>query len=444
MTLRSGPKRTGTIEACKRADGTKYFRARIRLADGSRERVNVPEKHAYSEERAKHYAQAVQEKEERTGEMLAAKVAREAQKAAESDPRHGETWAKWFDRYLPAKECSEGYRAGSSRVEGKWIRPIIGAKPIAKLTRDDIEDVRDRLDRAIDSKEIRPATAANTWGIFTGALKAAYAARDRSLRVLASPLHFGMLPPKKGPSRQRPWLYPREWTRFAECGAVPIEWRQLCALALYTGLRPGELHALTWGSDVDLDARTISVSKAVDAATKRVKAPKTAAGQRVIPIHPELVPLLEALRGAPEAKVTSFIVLHGEKAGRSFRQYLAEAGIDRPRLTADTETEEPVDFRSLRDTHATWLALEGISDKIIQRRMGHASPTTTDRYVKAAETFAVDNVGAPFPALPTSLTSIGPQSGHGRSVSPKFTGKTAPAVGLEPTTRRLTAACSTN
>ncbi len=38
------PHRFG-IEPFKRTDGTVYYRARIRLGDGSRARVDVPEKH---------------------------------------------------------------------------------------------------------------------------------------------------------------------------------------------------------------------------------------------------------------------------------------------------------------------------------------------------------------------------------------------------------------
>jgi len=49
-----------------------------------------------------------------------------------------------------------------------------------------------------------------------------------------------------------------------------------------TGLRPGELRALTW-ADVDLKARTISVSKAIDGHNGTVKPRKNAQGQRVIP-----------------------------------------------------------------------------------------------------------------------------------------------------------------
>ena len=63
-------------------------------------------------------------------------------------------------------------------------------------------------------------------------------------------------------------------------------------MALYTGLRPGELRALTV-NDVDLTARTITVSKSIDARSGVTKPPKTESGQRVVPIHPELAPLLQ-------------------------------------------------------------------------------------------------------------------------------------------------------
>jgi hypothetical protein len=127
----------------------------------------------------------------------------------------------------------------------------------------------------------------------------------------------------------------------------------------------------------------------------------------------------------------AFIASEDPMAER-FRGYLAEANVTRPRLIANNATEERIDFRSLRDSHATWLALTGISDKVIQRRLGHASPTTTDRYVKAAETFAVQHVGAPFRPLPAVLwTKVWPN----KAKTPGFRrGLSVARVGFEPTT----------
>ncbi len=168
------------------------------------------------------------------------------------------------------------------------------------------------------------------------------------------------------------------------------------------------------------------------------KPPKTTAGQRIIPIQPALLPLLELLKRGKksETNVIAFSSISEDHAATKFRDALDTAEVRRPRLTADNATEEQIDFRSLRDTHATWLALAGVADKVIQRRMGHASPTTTDRYVKAAETFAVDNVGAPFPALPASLlkTHWATHRSSLLSVPPKTSVKLVARVGFEPTT----------
>ncbi len=432
------PPRTGYVEPFKRADGRTYYRARIRLADDSRARVDVPERYAApaggksARERAELYAAALQEREDETGDLLAAKRARELEEAKKRNPLNGETWDTWFKRYLPARECGENHRAKCAAVASKWISPVIGAKPIASLTRDDVEDVRDKLDRALDAREIRHGTARNAWGVLTGALKAAYAARDRSLRVLTgAPIHFGVLPPKRGETRQRPWLYPVEWSRFATSHAVPGPFRVACALALYTGLRPGELRALLW-RDVDLEARTISISKAFDAHTKSVKAPKTVRAQRIVPIHENLLRLLVALEGDDEERVLGSFNLSEDHMAPSFRAYLAAAGIDRPRLTANNATEEPIDFRSLRDTHATWLALDGVATAVIQRRLGHTSPATTDRYVKVAESFNAVHIGAPFPSLPVDDW---PKDWPNKSKNPSFRrGISVARVGFEPTT----------
>ena len=71
---RPGPPRTGGLEPCGRG-----FKARVRLADGSRIRVDVPAKYCTpaggktGRERAELYAAALVEREQETGELLAAK-----------------------------------------------------------------------------------------------------------------------------------------------------------------------------------------------------------------------------------------------------------------------------------------------------------------------------------------------------------------------------------
>jgi integrase len=428
--------RVGTFEAST-LNGRPVYRGRLRLADGTKsERFDLPAE--MSEKQARKYLAGLQAEEDTSHPVFNAKQERARELAAKQKQPHArETCDAWFDRYLPTKECGENHRRITGISWAKWISPVIGPKPIADLTRDDVEDVRDKLDRALDAKQIRHSTARNVWGTLTGALKAAYAAKDRSLRVHAAPLHFGVLPPKKGDSRERPWLYPREWAGVVASAAVPIEWRQTYAIALYTGLRPGELQALTW-ADVDLSARTLTVSKSVERVSG-LKGPKTREGRRVLPIHESLLPLLTAIEGEPHehvAPLLSALKRGSDRVAMTFRAHLKAAGIDRPRLEADNETEEPVDFRSLRDSYATWSALAGVGDRVLQRRMGHASPVTTDRYIKAAEAFDVAAIGAPFPPLPTALhVRVWPNDWTRKSKTPGFRrGILVARAGFEPTT----------
>ena len=78
--------------------------------------------------------------------------------------------------------------------------------------------------------------------------------------------------------------------------------------------------------------------------------------------------------------------------------------------------------------------MTGISDKVIQRRMGHASPLTTDRYIKAAESLATEHVGLPFPVLPVLRGVVRATIGPTWENTPKTPGKLVARVGFEPTT----------
>lgn len=77
----------------------------------------------------------------------------------------------------------------------------------------------------------------------------------------------------------------------------PSTMKTFAMLALYAGLRRGEIIPLRW-SDVDLDAGTIRISKAVayDGWSPVMKTPKTAASLAEVPILPQLDEYLRQIR----------------------------------------------------------------------------------------------------------------------------------------------------
>jgi integrase len=456
------PPRTGSVEPFKRADGSTYYRARIRHLDGFRERVDVPEKFSRpaggktGEERAELYAMAAQEREDETHDLYERRKARLADEAKQRDPGNGETCTKYFER-LSVHRKELGRRGGKDDEStwNVWLKSRIGTMPIAKVGRDDVERVRDALDEAIalhkrtGGKEgVGHKRARNVWTVVTSTFKAACMAKRRDLRVREDNPCTGVLPPERGESRRRTFVYPVEVSALLACGEVPLEWRELYALACYLYLRPGELRALTVG-DVDLDAQVVHVSKAFDERSGEVKPPKTRNGIRDVPIHPNLAPLLARLcegKESPDALLAPLLsALSAERYAIHVRKHLATARVTRPRLTENSPTTMHVGFRSWRDTGITWLALAGVDVAKMQRRAGHDHISTTMGYVKAAEDIT-GAIGVPFPKLPEGLVKPKRTGGSGgggeRAKRPrlgqvahlhgKILGETVAPSGLEP------------
>ena len=147
-------------------------------------------------------------------------------------------------------------------------------------------------------------------------------------------------------------------------------------IALYTGMRRGEILALQW-KDVDLKHNVISVNKSIgyDSNSPFVKSPKTEAGNRLVPLLQPLRAILEPLK--EKSRPDEYIIsddgkkpLTNKRYEKLYNTYKEEVGIE---CTA----------HQLRHSYATIAVEEGLDVKPIQAIMGHSSSTITlDTYAE--------------------------------------------------------------
>ncbi len=165
------------------------------------------------------------------------------------------------------------------------------------------------------------------------------------------------------------------------------------SIGALAGLRTGEVFALRWTS-VDLEGRRILVSESVKGLTKDREA-------RPVPIQDALLPVLKAwkLKTGGAGLVVPPLRKDGEYVDKStpatrLRAVLAELGL--PPL------EPKVWYQATRHTFASHWSMAGRDLRELQKILGHASITDTERYAHLAPGFWREGA---HQALKVDLTS---------------------------------------
>jgi integrase len=152
-------------------------------------------------------------------------------------------------------------------------------------------------------------------------------------------------------------------------------WRPIILTATFTGLRASELRGLAW-SDVDLGERVLYVRRRAD-YQGTIGRPKSAAGERAVPLAPIVVNTLKEWQLACPPGAVVFpngkgnVERHANVIARGFNPAQQAAGV----VNADGKPR--YGFHSLRHFCAsTWIEL-GFSPKRLQAMLGHSSITMT-------------------------------------------------------------------
>ena len=153
---------------------------------------------------------------------------------------------------------------------------------------------------------------------------------------------------------------------------------------LYTGMRPGEAAALNW-VDVDFEENVIRIHAALESGSNNIKAPKTEAGNRAIPMRADLARRLKEVKGKPFSPV--FPTQNGGRQNsgsiarlwRSFKRAMEirlGTKLYRNKLT-EHKVAPDLTMYCLRHTFATDCARAGVPITDVRWLMGHSDISTT-------------------------------------------------------------------
>lgn len=319
---------------------------------------------------------------------IEARVARGLAGLLEPEPRPRLTTAALLARFCsefnsPRLKNPENYRAQAASIFRR-VLPHLGSLPADELTADHIARLRDALATRYAPGTVRttliPLSAALSWGVAQGL-------------VPRNPVK-GLARPRAAPLIE--WLSAdavRRLLRAAEdlargtagsAGLVHFSLWVAVSLALYAGLRRGEIFGLRW-QDVDVATQRLTVARSYDAATK-------SGTIRHLRLPAVLAPLLKQWRGLCPSTRLGLVCPMPAKGrwglGRSdqvLRRLVAlQRRADCPPLTRP--------FHALRHTFASHFIMSGGNILSLQKLLGHADIKMTLLYAHLAPDFLSDEL----------------------------------------------------
>ena len=266
----------------------------------------------------------------------------------------------WERTYWPValNEKKEATINGERRIFRKRIAPALGNKSLKEISANGIEEMLAVMQNEGKAPQTREQTRAVLSGILSMAIKKG---------LLADPNPCRRVKVARYDNRRTRFLAPHEARKILDL--LKVEGPQVhdeALLSLFSGLRAGEIFALTW-ADVDFENKLILV-----------RDPKNRKNRHAY-MTGEVETMLKARYGGQSPSAMVFPGPGGRRRqamSSIFRRVVGELGLNE----GIADRRQKLVFHSLRHTFASWLVQAGEPLYTVKELMGHKSLTMTERY----------------------------------------------------------------
>lgn len=272
------------------------------------------------------------------------------------------TFAELMDiYYLPWADHNKASARDDRYRYKKWLEPRYGHHRLSQMSPLDIEGLKKEMKESEKSAAtIRQALClirqafnkAKQWRLWTG----------------TNPC-TGVSFPRKNNERQR-FLTRQEADKLlATLPARSPQLARMAPLALYGGLRLGEIFGLRW-CNVAWDAGLLHVldSKNGESRSISITTPIQQVLEGMTPGAPD-EPIFTTRRGKPKVWLS-----------KTFKSVVDSIGLNK----GVSDPREKICFHSLRHTFASWAVMAGIPLYIVGKTLGHKTAVMTQRYAHLA------------------------------------------------------------